>query len=46
MEGFVRLCDRLSVACGVASGFLMVVSTVLVLVEIVKRWFYRRLAQA
>jgi len=37
MEGFVRLCDRLSVACGVASGFLMVVSTVLVLVEIVIR---------
>ncbi len=37
MEVFVRLCDRLSVACGVASGFLMVVSTVLVLVEIVIR---------
>ena len=37
MESFVRLCDRLSVACGVASGFLMVVSTVLVLVEIVIR---------
>ena len=34
MESFVRLCDRLSVACGVASGVLMVVSTVLVLVEI------------
>ena len=37
MESFVRLCDRLSVACGVASGILMVVSTLLVLVEIVVR---------
>ena len=37
MESFVRLCDRLSVACGVASGILMVLSTLLVLVEIVVR---------
>lgn len=37
MESFVRLCDRLSIACGVASGALMVVSTLLVLVEVVMR---------
>lgn len=37
MEIFVRLCDRLSVACGVASGALMVVSTLLVLAEVVVR---------
>lgn len=37
MESFVRLCDRLSVACGVASGVLMGFSTILVLVEVVAR---------
>lgn len=37
MESFVRFCDRLSTACGVASGVLMVLSTVLVLMEIVVR---------
>ncbi|MHC1761093.1 MAG: TRAP transporter small permease subunit [Negativicutes bacterium] len=37
MEKFVRLCDRLSVGCGVASGFLMIVSTLLVLTEILVR---------
>ncbi len=37
MEIFVRLCDRLSVACGVASGALMVVSTLLVLAEVLVR---------
>lgn len=37
MESFVRLCDRLATACGVASGFLMVVSTLLVLSEVVVR---------
>ncbi len=37
MESFVRFCDRLSGACGVASGFLMVLSTVLVLTEILVR---------
>jgi len=37
MERFVRLCDRLSISCGIASGVLMVLSTVLVLVEIVVR---------
>lgn len=37
MESFVRLCDRLSVACGVASGLLMVGSTALVLLEILVR---------
>jgi TRAP-type C4-dicarboxylate transport system permease small subunit len=37
MEIFVRLCDRLSVACGVASGALMVFSTALVLAEVVAR---------
>ena len=31
------ICDRLSVACGVASGFLMIVSTLLVLAEIFVR---------
>lgn len=37
MKFFVRFCDRLSVACGVASGFLMIVSTLLVLAEIFVR---------
>ena len=37
MVGFVRFCDRLSVACGIASGFLMIVSTLLVLAEIFVR---------
>ena len=37
MESFVRLCDRLSVVCGVASGLLMVGSTALVLLEIFVR---------
>lgn len=37
MDNFVRLCDRLSVACGVASGALMVMSTLLVLAEILVR---------
>ena len=42
MERFVRFCDRLSVACGVASGFLMVVSTLLVLVEIAVRSIFSK----
>ena len=37
MELFVRFCDRLAVACGVASGLLMIVSTLLVLAEIFVR---------
>ena len=37
MESFVRLSDRLSVVCGVASGVLMVFSTLLVAAEIVAR---------
>jgi len=37
MESFVRICDKLSVACGIASGVLMVISTLLVLAEIVVR---------
>ena len=37
MGHFVRLCDRLSVVCGVASGVLMGFSTLLVLGEIVAR---------
>ena len=37
MESFVRICDKLSVACGIASGVLMVLSTLLVLAEIVVR---------
>ena len=37
MESFVRLCDRLSNACGLASGLLMVVSTLLVLDEVLVR---------
>lgn len=37
MESFVRLCDKLSGACGIASGVLMGLSTLLVLTEIVVR---------
>lgn len=37
MKSFVRLCDRLSDVCGIASGVLMVLSTVLVLAEILVR---------
>jgi TRAP-type C4-dicarboxylate transport system permease small subunit len=37
MELYVRLCDRLANACGVASGFLMIVSSLLVLAEIFVR---------
>ena len=37
MKLFVQVCDRLSDACGVASGFLMIVSTLLVLAEIFVR---------
>ena len=42
MESFVRLCDKLSVACGVASGVLMVFSTLLVLAEIVMRGVFSK----
>ena len=42
MESFVRLCDKLSVACGVASGVLMVISTLLVLAEIVMRGVFSK----
>ena len=37
MKLFVRFCDGLADACGVASGFLMIVSTLLVLAEIFVR---------
>ena len=37
MKLFVRFCDGLANACGVASGFLMIVSTLLVLAEIFVR---------
>lgn len=37
MEFFVRQVDRLSVACGVASGALMIFSAVMVLAEVVVR---------
>ena len=42
MESFVRMCDKLSVACGVASGVLMVISTMLVLAEIVMRGVFSK----
>ena len=42
MESFVRMCDKLSVACGVASGVLMVISTLLVLAEIVMRGVFSK----
>lgn len=42
MESFVRICDKLSVACGVASGALMVISTLLVLAEIIMRGVFSK----
>ena len=42
MESFVRFCDRLSVACGIASGILMGFSTLLVLAEIVVRTVFSK----
>ena len=42
MESFVRMCDKLSVACGVASGVLMVISTMWGLAEIVMRGVFSK----
>ena len=42
MESFVRFCDRLSYLTGVISGVLMILSTLLVLTEIVVRTAFNK----
>ncbi|MCL6610343.1 MAG: TRAP transporter small permease [Peptococcaceae bacterium] len=40
MEKFVRLCDRLSHACGMMAGFMMIAALALILIEIVIRTLF------
>lgn len=40
MEKFIRLCDRLSQACGIIAGIMMLVGIALVLMEIVIRTLF------